>query len=148
MTRREAIAALAGLWWMPECLISDTFPQPGPNWSTWTEGAEDMARFELRAIRDHERLRRARVPWLPPYESAGVIAWTDDVSLVFASSNHNGDVSDVMRLAVDYFRQVGVTVLGAGLTPCKSVGCMFVWAQKRRTLKVLEDWVAEGDYTE
>ncbi len=46
-----------------------------------------------------------------------------------------------MRLAVDHFREVGVMVLGAGLTPCKSVGCVFVWAEKRRTLGVLEDWV-------
>ncbi len=75
MTRREAIAALAGLWVWPELpYIYCNFPQPGPNWSTWTEAADCMARFELRAIRDHQRLKRAGVTWLPPYESAGVIS--------------------------------------------------------------------------
>ena len=73
---------------------------------------------------------------------SGVIQWTDDVSLVYAGSNCQADVSRLMRLAVDHFRQVGVTVLGRALTPCGSVGCLFVWAEKEETKRTIEKWVS------
>ncbi len=70
---------------------------------------------------------------------SSVIQWSDDVSLVFATSSYGGDVSDLLGLAVEHFCQVGVTVLGTGLTPGKSVGCAVVWQSKRRTLRTIEN---------
>ena len=141
MNRREAFAALAGLAMTPGVQGLSSYPDPGGNWSTWTEAADDMARFERRAIRDYRRLRAAGVPWLEPYQAPGVIHWRDDVSLVFATSNHDGDVSDLLDAAVDQFHRRGVTVLGSALTDCRSVGCAFVWRSKGDVERLIWEWV-------